>query len=157
MKFLYKNGARINIKDKEGRTALMRVASFGDIISSDLFSSTDWLIEPVDFLISNGAKVNLRDKEGKTAISHSMTHNWEKYYDWDDDEALEFKDNFDMAFYYEIPKILLSNGARISIADKEGKNTLDIAKGSEEKMDLLARAIDDANKFLRKKIIVMSR
>lgn len=161
MKFLYKNGANINARNTDdGQTALIKAIASGfdeDIMDADLFADTDWLIEPVEFLVSKGAKVNLRDKEGKTAISHSMTHNWEKYYDWDDDEALEFKDNFDMAFYYEIPKILLSNGARISIADKEGKNTLDIAKGSEEKMDLLARAIDDANKFLRKKIIVMSR
>ena len=157
MKFLYKNGARINIKDKEGRTALMRVASFGDIISSDLFSSTDWLIEPVDFLISNGAKVNLRDKSGKTALLHSLGQNWSTYYSWKNETALQYKDNFSAAFYYEIPKILLSNGARVGIKDKSGKDALAHAAAYEEKMDLFARAIDDSNKFLHQKIVVMSR
>jgi len=70
---------------------------------------------------------------------------------------VESKDNFSATFYYEIPKILLSNGARVGIKDKSGKDALGHAATDEEKMDLFARAIDDSNKFLRRKIIVMSK
>ena len=159
IKFLHKNGANLDAKNYKGQTALMKVAGFDSIISSDLFikEKTDWLIEPIEYLLSKGAKVNLRDKDGKTALLHSLGQNWSKYYSWKNETALQYKDNFSAAFYYEIPKILLSNGAHVGIKDKSGKNAMNYAAADEEKMDLFARAIDDSNKFLRRKIVVMSR
>ena len=162
MKFLYKNGANINIKDDQGRTGLMRVCGFDDVLEPCIFDDTKWIVAPVEFLVSHGAKVNLRDKSGKTALAHSLTQKWGQWdnciCDEDDDyEYVEAKDNFSAAFYYEIPKILLSNGARVGIKDKSGKDALAHVAADEEKMDLFARAIDDSNKFLRRKIVVMSR
>ncbi|MBO4480761.1 MAG: hypothetical protein J5742_04040 [Alphaproteobacteria bacterium] len=162
MKFLYKNGANINIKDDQGRTGLMRVCGFDDVLEPCIFDDTKWIVAPVEFLVSHGAKVNLRDKSGKTALAHSLTQKWGRWdnciCDEDDDyEYAEAKDNFSATFYYEIPKILLSNGARVGIKDKSGKDALAHAAADEEKMDLFARAIDDSNKFLRRKIVVMSR
>ena len=157
MKFLHKNGANINAKNTwDGQTGLMKVTGFNDVIDSDLFTYTDWLVKPVEWLAPK-AKINLRDKKGKTALLHSLGQNWNSYYAWDDEDALEFKDNFAAAFYYEIPTILLSNGAHVGIKDKSGKNAMNYAAADEEKMDLFARAIDDSNKFLRRKIVVMSR
>ena len=158
IKFLHKNGANLDAKNYKGQTALMRVAGFDTIISADLFcDKTDWLIEPIEYLLSKGAKVNLRDKEGKTALLHSLGQNWSKYYSWKNETALQYKDNFSATFYYEIPTILLSNGAHVGIKDKSGKNAMNYAAADEEKMDLFARALDDSNKFLRRKIVVMSR
>ena len=158
IKFLHKNGANLNARDGEGKTALMKVAGFESIISADLFcDKTDWLIEPIEYLLSKGAKVNLRDKSGKTALLHSLGQNWSKYYSWKNETALQYKDNFSATFYYEIPTILLSNGAHVGIKDKSGKNAMNYVAADEEKMDLFARAIDDSNKFLRRKIVVMSR
>ncbi|MBR4624218.1 MAG: ankyrin repeat domain-containing protein, partial [Alphaproteobacteria bacterium] len=158
IKFLHKNGANLNVKNHNGETALMKVAGFDTILSADLFrKKPDWLIEPIKYLLSKGAKVNLRDKKGKTALLHSLGQNWGSYYSWNNETALQYKDNFSETFYYEIPTILLSNGARISIADKNGKDAMDYATADEEKMDLFARAIDDSNKFLRRKIVVMSK
>ena len=162
MKFLYKNGANINIKDDQGRTGLMRVCGFDDVLEPCIFYDTEWIVKPVKFLVSHGAKVNLRDKSGKSALIHSLSQKWG---DWDnckcdeDDnyEHAEAKDNFSETFYYEIPTILLSNGAHVGIKDKSGKNAMNYAAADEEKMDLFARAIDDSNKFLRRKIVVMSR
>lgn len=162
MKFLYKNGANINIKDDQGRTGLMRVCGFDDVLEPCIFYDTEWIVKPVKFLVSHGAKVNLRDKSGKTALAHSLTQKWGQWdnckCDEDDDyEYAEAKDNFSATFYYEIPKILLSNGAHVGIKDKSGKNAMNYVAADEEKMDLFARAIDDSNKFLRRKIVVMSR
>lgn len=162
MKFLYKNGANINIKDDQGRTGLMRVCGFDDVLEPCIFYDTEWIVEPVKFLVSHGAKVNLRDKSGKTALAHSLTQKWGRWDNCicnedDDYEYAEAKDNFSATFYYEIPKILLSNGAHVGIKDKSGKNAMNYAAADEEKMDLFARAIDDSNKFLRRKIVVMSR
>lgn len=162
MKFLYKNGANINIKDDQGRTGLMRVCGFDDVLEPCIFYDTEWIVKPVKFLVSHGAKVNLRDKSGKTALAHSLTQKWGRWDNYicdedDDYEYAEAKDNFSATFYYEIPKILLSNGAYVGIKDKSGKDALAHAADNEEKMDLFARAIDDSNKFLRRKIVVMSR
>ena len=162
MKFLYKNGANINIKDDQGRTGLMRVCGFDDVLEPCIFYDTEWIVKPVKFLVSHGAKVNLRDKSGKTALAHSLTQKWGQWDNYicdedDDHEYAEAKDNFSATFYYEIPKILLSNGAHVGIKDKSGKDALAHAADNEEKMDLFARAIDDSNKFLRRKIVVMSR
>jgi ankyrin repeat protein len=162
MKFLYKNGANINIKDDQGRTGLMRVCGFNDVLEPYIFYDTEWIVEPVKFLVSHGAKVNLRDKSGKTALAHSLTQKWGHWDNCicnedDDCEYAEAKDNFSATFYYEIPKILLSNGAHVGIKDKSGKDALAHAAADEEKMDLFARAIDDSNKFLRRKIVVMSK
>ena len=162
MKFLYKNGANINIKDDQGRTGLMRVCGFDDVLEPCIFYDTEWIVKPVKFLVSHGAKVNLRDKSGKSALIHSLSQKWG---DWDnckcdeDDnyEHAEAKDNFSKTFYYEIPTILLSNGAHVGIKDKSGKNAMNYAVADEEKMDLFARAIDDSNKFLHRKIVVMSK
>lgn len=162
MKFLYKNGANINIKDDQGRTGLMRVCGFDDVLEPCIFYDTEWIVKPVKFLVSHGAKVNLRDKSGKTALAHSLTQKWGRWDNCicnedDDYEYAEAKDNFSATFYYEIPKILLSNGAHVGIKDKSGKDALSHAAANEEKMDLFARALDDSNKFLRRKIVVMSK
>ncbi|MBQ6027626.1 MAG: hypothetical protein IJL21_03700 [Alphaproteobacteria bacterium] len=157
MKFLHKNGADINATNDFHETALMEITGL-HIYSLGYFSDTKWLIEPVEFLTSKGAKVNLQDKAGRVAMSRSLSQNWGAYYHpASDAEYLGFKNNFNMVFYYEIPKILFLHGARADIADEQGKTTMDIAKESEEKMDLFARAIDDSNKFLRRKIVVMSK
>jgi hypothetical protein len=158
IKFLYDHGANINAKDYMGDTALMKVAGFEAISAPDLFSeSTKWLIEPIEYFVSRGANLNLRDNSGKTALVRSLAQNWHDYYGWGNEIALKYKDNFSATFYYEIPKILLSNGAQVGIKDKSGKDALAHAAADEEKMDLFARAIDDSNKFLRQKIVVMSR
>ena len=163
MKFLHKNGANINAKDTwDGQTGLMKVTGFNNVLDPDIFYDTEWIIAPVTFLVSHGAKVNLRDKSGKTALIHSLSQKWG---DWDncncdeDDnyEYAEAKDNFSATFYYEIPKILLSNGAHVGIKDKSGKNAINYAAADEEKMDFFARAIDDSKRFLRRKIVVMSK
>ena len=158
IKFLYEHGANINARDYKGETSLMKVAGFDSISASDLFSEpTKWLTEPIEYFISIGANLNLRDESGKTALVRSLAQNWNWYYGLGDKIALKYKDNFSATFYYEIPKILLSNGARVGIKDNYGKDALSHAATNEEKMDLFARALDDSNKFLRQKIVVMSR
>ena len=152
IKFLYKNGANLNAKNiYDGRTALMKMTGFSGFTDTCEFEDLKWLLEPIKFVVSHGANVNLRDKEGKTALNHSLSQEWGQWDNYHYYDRCEYTDNFLTAFYYEIPKILLLNGARISIADKSGKDAMDIAAESEEKMDLFAHAIDDANKLLRSK------
>ena len=159
IKFLHKNGANLNAKNRfDGRTALMNMTGFNEFSSYAAFEDLTWLIEPIKFVASHGAKVNLQDNSGKTALVYSLAQKWgHSMYDLDWKKALQYKDNFSTAFYYEIPKILLSNGAHIGIEDKSGKDAMAYAVADEEKMDLFARAIDDSNKFVRQKIVVMSR
>lgn len=157
MKFLHKNGANINATNDFHETGLMKITGLY-IFSLGCFSDTKWLIEPVEFLTSNGAKVNKRDKVGKVAISRSLSQDWDTYYvPTHDADYLGFKNNFNMAFYYEIPKILLLHGAYADIADKQGKTPMDIAKESEEKMDLFAHAMEDSKKILNRNHFVISK
>ena len=157
IKFLYKNGANLNAKGWEGKTALINMTGFSGFTNVCEFEDLLWLIKPIEFVVSHGANVNLRDKSGKTALVHSLAQEWGNWDNYHCLDRCEYTDNFLATFYYEIPKILLSNGARVSIKDKSGKDALAHAATDEEKMDLFARAIDDSNKFLRKKIVVMSR
>ncbi len=159
IKFLHKNGANLNAKNRfDGQTALMNMTGFNEFSSYAAFEDLTWLVEPIKFVASHGAKLNLQDNSGKTALVHSLAQKWGySMYDLDWKKALQYKDNFSETFYYEIPKILLSNGARVGIKDKSGKDALAHAAADEEKMDFFARAIDDSNKFLRRKIVVMSR
>ena len=161
IKFLYKNGALLDAKDKwEGRTPLMNMTGFDGFSHECAFENLVWLIKPIEFVVAHGANVNLRDRSGKTALVLSLNQkwgNWPANYPWFNESALQYKGNFSETFYYEIPKILLSNGARVNIADNKGKNAIHAASTDEEKMDLFARAVDESNRFLRRKIVVMSR
>lgn len=115
VELLYNNGANLNAKDWEGKTVLMKMAGFSNCIDTDLFETTEWLLEPIDFVVSHGAKVNLRDKSGKDAMVYSLSQrwgSWDNYECADDDE--ENKDNFSRLFYQDIPTILFAHGARFT-------------------------------------------
>lgn len=61
---LLSSGAKINLQNKEGETALMRAA--------------DWhKPQNIELLLKNGAFVNLKDKDGKTALdkTHGRSEN----------------------------------------------------------------------------------
>lgn len=161
IKFLYKNGALLDAKDKrDGKTPLMNMTGFNGFSHECAFEDLSWLIKPIEFVVAHGARVNLRDRSGKTALVHSLNQkwgNWPANYDWFDESALKYKDKFSETFYYEIPTILLSNGARVNVADNNGKNAIHAASTDDNKMELFARAVDESNRFLRRKIVVMSR
>ncbi len=115
VELLYNNGANLNAKDWEGKTALMKMAGFSNCVDTDLFETTDWLIKPIHFVVSHGAKVNLRDKSGKDAMMHSLSQRWGIWdnYECDEDDD-EYEGNFSYLFYHDIPAILFANGARLT-------------------------------------------
>lgn len=154
MKFLCKNGANINAKNSfNGKNALMNITGWDVVCASDLFMETQWVLKPVKYLVDNGINVNAVDKDGKTALIHSLSQNWDDYYNEFDEVALEYKDNFHKLFYYDIPKILYANGARIDIVDNSGHSAMDYANRNNIELRLFTRAIDNANRILRNQII----
>jgi len=65
VKLLLKHGALVDVKDKNGRTALMNTAA--DAVGFKEQERT----EVVKALIENGANINLQDNDGKTALQLS--------------------------------------------------------------------------------------
>ena len=65
---LIKAKANINLRDKDGKTALMyaAAANYADL-------------EVVKLLIKSGADVNIKDKEGKTALDYVQDYDDETY------------------------------------------------------------------------------
>ena len=60
LNILLQNGADVNAKDHDGRTALMLAASSPDDVSS------------VTLLLSHGADPALKDKDGRTALDYAV-------------------------------------------------------------------------------------
>ena len=55
VEYLYKRGANLEVKDSDGRTALMSASEYNHK-------------EVTEFLIENGADVNVKDKDGWTTL-----------------------------------------------------------------------------------------
>ena len=94
MTFLIKQGANVNLQDKEGETALHYAVDGSDVscevlscliengANFDAFSNSgctplmkaihNQLIQVVTYLIEHGANIDLQDKNGNTALHHAV-------------------------------------------------------------------------------------
>ncbi|WP_265027270.1 ankyrin repeat domain-containing protein [Wolbachia endosymbiont (group A) of Bombylius major] len=98
---LIKNGADVNIQDRDDKTALhYAVSSYGDIQNVN---------KMVMLLVESGANIDIQDSDGKTALHYAA--------------AASNKD--------EIVRLLFKEGANEEIKDKSGKTFLDmVASGT---------------------------
>lgn len=137
-------GARVNLKNESGRTALMLLRE----------NATDKLVRE---LLSAGAKVNARDKSGSTSLMNAasfsnfaavkqLLENGAKVdlKDEDGKTALMYAaDNSDP----RIAKLLIDVGAAVNAKDEDGKTALMIAayEGDPETVKLLLSFNADVN------------
>lgn len=148
VKFLRRNGANMNIKDSNGQTPLMQMTDFYGIYDEDLFLDTNWLINPIKYAIKYGADVNAKDNEGRTPLMQSVDHVWDPNFTTDKRDIRRV--NFNKMFYYEIPKILLVNGADFYAEDKAGYSAMYHLSHTPARQQDLIRAYDDARAILKK-------
>lgn len=148
VKFLRRNGANMNIKDSNGQTPLMQMTDFYRIYDEDLFLDTNWLINPIKYAIKYGADVNAKDNEGRTPLIQSVDHVWDPNFTTDKRDIRRV--NFNKMFYYEIPKILLINGADFYAEDKAGYSAMYHLSHTPARQQDLMRAYDDARAILKK-------
>jgi ankyrin repeat protein len=111
--YLIEKGINVNLKDKEGKTALMychnpKIAKIlidkGININEVDNSGRNYVLmyngdeKIIKYLIDNGININLQDKNGKTALMYRSNE--------------------------KVVKTLLVNGANVNLQDKEGKTAL---------------------------------
>lgn len=94
---LINTGFNINIKDKNGQTALHVAVEHGNL-------------EIVRFLLNKGAKVNVKDKSKRTSLAMIFT---------------SFED--DVNIINEIFRLLVLNGADVDVRDSDGETLLMLA------------------------------
>lgn len=105
---LLKAGADINIRDKEGKTALLHAAwtdadgsTGGNALNPDV----------IKILAEKGADVNAQDNDGMTAMMYAADSRW-----------LDKKEDV-----FEAVKILIDAGADVNLTDNWGRTALMIA------------------------------
>lgn len=109
---LIKNGTNVNLKDNEGKTALMYAASSG-------------FIEAAKLLLENKVEIDAQDNWGKTAFSHLFK---------------TFMYTTPEFFKTEMVKILIEYGANMEIPDSNGNTPLMNAASLELALKLLLDA-----------------
>ena len=75
LELLLKRGADVDMKDKEGKTALMHAASRPD--RNDSYEYSTGLPATVRFLLERKANVNIQDNSKKTALIHACSASYE--------------------------------------------------------------------------------
>jgi ankyrin repeat protein len=98
---LIENGANPDIRDEQGKTALMRAIDHG-------------LIDVAKSLISNGANVNIRDNNGRTALMYAVS-----------------SAGTGLALSTDFIGSLIKGGANVNLADNSGNTPLLIAMSPE--------------------------
>jgi hypothetical protein len=114
LKLLLKAGADKEMRDINGRTALMRYANYG-------------IVNGVEVLADAGAKVNVRDHAGNTALILAAA--WQK-------SETTFSSP---AEYLAVVQTLLNRGADVRVKNRAGWTALMVAKraGHEDILSLL--------------------
>lgn len=128
VKALLENGADINAKNNDGRTALMQVANnlFGDKYS-DKYSRL------LEFFINSGADTTVQDKDGKTALMY-LSQNITNFVD---KHSMKIIKNGMFIYYGPISRFnsvseedfinnlkLIINSSEVNIQDNDGKTAL---------------------------------
>lgn len=170
VKALLKNGAKVNLKDKWGRTLLMKaynsstqklLIQYGAKVNlKDKRGRTALMQNSYDnasrILLKNNAKVNARDNEGKTALMYSSTsENSQVLIKYGANVHLKDKRGRTALMYAVLKKkrwivrVLLANKADVNVQDKEGKTALMLATSveDEDKTDILALLFDAGAKI----------
>jgi len=100
-KILLDKGAKVNLQNKKGETALMMAAYRGHVDTAKL-------------LIDRGANIELKDTSGRTALMTASA------------ATIDLKDN--NSDFPEFVKLLLDKGANINAKDKNNSTALSLAK-----------------------------
>jgi len=116
VRFLLEIGTDVNVKDKDGKTALM--------FTSDLWGGVpvNAYLEVAELLLDKGADVNAEDKDGKTALMVASDRG-----------------------RLEVLKLLLVKGADVNTKDKDGKTALMVVSNNPEVAKLLLDNGADVN------------
>ncbi len=109
---LLDQGARVNARDEDGQTVLMKAATYGlgvsdfkDFASQGDVNNRQPLVKVMKLLLDRGAEVNARDHRGQTALMLT-------------------------AAYAQSPaciRLLLSHGADLTLRSTDGNRALDYA------------------------------
>ena len=163
VKELVEKGADVNLKDKEGYTALMNascdsnkeIAEFlvahgaeinvkgNDGMTALIFASRGGYKDIVELLVNNGADVNIKEKQGMTALMLASLNGHREIVEFlvlrgaDVNAKDEFEQTALMSASFgghkEIIEFLVSRGADINQKNNLGKTAIDLAKNEEVK------------------------
>ena len=134
LKQLLAQGADVNAKNQEGKTALMGAAKKGqsevvkilldakaDINAQDasgktalIYAAKNSSLEVVKLLLAAGADVNIKDKKGETALLQTATEEWSQKFVKDDGEII---------------KLLVNAGADVNVLNEYKETILSRAAG----------------------------
>lgn len=105
VEMLLVKGAKVDAQDRDGRTPLLALAAD----KSGVSSWTAGMRDTVGLLISHGSDVNFKDQIGRTPLLWAATNG-----------------------HYELVKMLLENGASVSVFNNRGRTALHLAIDSSE-------------------------
>jgi len=136
-KILIEKGAKIDLQNSNGESALMYAVKGGFLkLSIFKIAVTGCFAQAVELLIEKGADINLQDKWGKTALMHAaggVNAQGDRY-----------------STYTDVMEILLAKGAKIDAQDNEGHTALYWAQkyGRTKSAELLlAKGANPAKKY----------
>jgi ankyrin repeat protein len=114
VKLLIEKGARIDHKDMEGNTALMRASYYGNAAI-------------VKALLKAGAAVNIQNKEGNTALMEAAKGSFQK------SSLKSLIQAGEEPEYEGVVELLLSYKGNLDLKNKHGRTALEIAKEGKNK------------------------